>query len=76
MSKTFREPDFCKGEIELRFEDDIVCIYATPRGLEKIVDFCQELIEHPNVGHIHFESYGLLTAASKKGAVAVFAKKE
>lgn len=75
MSKTFQEPDFRKGEIELRFKDDVVCIYATPKGLKKIADFCQELIEHPNVGHIHFESYGLLTPVSKKGAIAVFSKK-
>jgi len=74
MTNNFINPDFSKKDIELRYENDVVCIYGTKEGLEKIIAFCQELIEHPGESHIHLEDYGLLTQESKKGAIAIFEK--
>jgi hypothetical protein len=72
MAGKFRNPDFSKNDIELRFENEVVCIYGTKKGLAKLAGFCMELIEHPEEGHIHLENYGLLTQESKKGAIAIF----
>lgn len=74
MDRKFRKPDFSKKDIELRFENDVICIYGTPMGLAKLADFCHELIDHPEEGHIHLEAYGLLTHESKRGAIAIFEK--
>lgn len=68
----FKKPDFSKKDIELRFENDIVCIYCTENGLKKLAGFCNQLINHPKQGHIHLEDYDILTAESEKGAMAIF----
>ena len=72
MSNKFRKPDFSKKDIELRFENNVICIYGTKKGLKKIADFCFELIEHPEESHIHLEHYGSLTKESEIGAIAIF----
>lgn len=72
MEKKFKKPDFSKKEIELRFENDVVCIYGTENGLRKIAKLCNDLASNPNEGHIHLESLGILTNNSEKGAIAIF----
>jgi hypothetical protein len=74
VSKTFVEPDFRERDVELRFEDGIVCIYGTAEGMKKIADLCNWLIEDPNQGHIHLEDHSILTDKSEKGAIAIFGK--
>ena len=68
----FRKPNFSEKDVELRFENEAICIYGTVKGLKKIADFCYELINDPNQGHIHLEDYKILTKESKKGAIAIF----
>ncbi len=76
MSAAFRLPDFSSADLELRFENGIVCIYGTEAGLSQLIKRCQSLVEHPGMGHIHLEREGcpppLLTAESEVGAVAIF----
>ena len=74
MSDQFEKPDFSKNELELRFENNVICIYGTAKGLKKLSDLCIELIEHSAQGHIHLEEYGILTEKSPKGAIAIFDK--
>ena len=75
MVSKFKYPDFSNGELELRFENNIICLYGTRDGLKKLSDMCLELIEDPNQGHIHIEDYNnLLTKNSLKGVVAIFDK--
>ena len=76
MPHEFSNPDFRRGEIELRFENDIVCIYGTKEGLKRLVTIIQGLIDSPSQGHIHLESemHDFLTSESQKGAIAIFPK--
>lgn len=75
MSNQFEKPDFSRNDLELRLENDIICIYGTDRGLKKLSDLCLELIEHSQQGHIHLEECSVLTKKSLKGAIAIFGKK-
>ena len=70
----FHYPDFAGGNLELRFEDDTVCIYGTASGLRSLAELILDLVGHPNQGHIHLESpeLQLLTPESEKGAIAIF----
>ena len=34
MTEKFKAPVFSQGSLELRFEDDVVCIYGTQEGLK------------------------------------------
>ena len=74
MNRKRRKPVFEGRHIELRFENDEVCIYATRVGLERIVAFCNYLLDHPRrgAGHVHLEDYELLTKASLKGTIVLF----
>ena len=72
MPRGFREPGFETGHIELRFEDEEICIYATRTGLEKLVTFCRSLLDYRKDGHIHLEDYEVLTKDSLRGTMAVF----
>jgi len=72
MPRMFRKPLFGDRHIELRFEDGEVCIYATNTGLQKIIAFCNQLLENPKIGHVHLEDYELLTRASLEGVIALF----
>jgi hypothetical protein len=72
MSEQFRKPIFDTRTIELRFENNEVCIYATKSGLKKIAELCETLIENPKRAHIHLEDYELLTKDSLYGTIAVF----
>jgi hypothetical protein len=74
MGDAFRRPDFRTKDVELRYENGVVCIYGTVEGLRKIAAFCQELAESPAMSHIHLEDYPILTEESEKGAIAIFAK--
>ena len=76
MADTFLRPDFSNGDIELRIEDDNVCIYATDAGLGKIISFCESLMEAKGNEHIHLEDYAILTEKSLKGVIARFEKME
>ena len=72
MSNNFEKPDFAHGTLELRFENDIICIYGTQEGLQRLSDLCLDLIRCPNQGHIHLENEMDLTRNSRRGAVAIF----
>jgi len=74
MPRESRKPNFGKQHIELRFENDEICIYATRVGLERIVAFCNYLLDHPRrgAGHVHLEDYEILTKDSLRGTIAVF----
>lgn len=72
MEQRFRKPEFSKGNLELRYEDNVVCIYGTETGLRTLVDCCQRLIQDPNEGHVHLEDYQVLTPKSENGAIAIF----
>ena len=72
MTQDFRQPNFSKRDLELRFENNVICIYDTNKGLKQIIEFCNQLIEHPDMGHVHLEDYNILTDESKKGAIAIF----
>jgi hypothetical protein len=61
MGQEFRKPDFSRKILELRFENDVVCIYGTAEGLKQLADLCLELIKNPNEGHMHLEDYDILT---------------
>jgi hypothetical protein len=72
MAKEFRFPDFTRGEIELRLEKDEFCIYASEKGLIKIIEFCTWLINNSSKTHIHLEDYEILTPNSLRGTIAMF----
>ncbi len=76
MKMNFKEPDFSSGkQIELRYENDVICLYGTKKGLETLIDFCRDLIEKPNQGHIHLENNDVLTKESLSGVIAIFDNK-
>ena len=74
MDESFRKPDFSKKGLEVRFEDNVVCIYGTGEGLRKLAELCNGLVDDPNEGHIHLENLNLLTGNSDKCAIAIFEK--
>ncbi len=76
MKKEFIYPDFSRKDIEVRCEDNTVCIYGTANGLKKIIYLCELLIENPEASHQHLESHGVLTDKSLKCAIAIFEKSE
>jgi hypothetical protein len=66
------QPDFTKGEVELRIgENNVLEIYGTAEGLKKIAELINHLIGNPRVGHVHLEDYEILTKNSLKGVVAI-----
>ena len=79
MPGKFRFPDFSKAELELRFENDVFCIYGTQEGLLKLARLCQDLAANPGQGHIHLDRDHMtsleITAESEEGAIAIFDKK-
>ena len=75
MIPKFQKPNFTSGQVELRYDKDkTICIYGTKAGLEKLSDFCLQLSNNPETGHIHLEDYQLLTKNSLIGAIAIFDK--
>jgi hypothetical protein len=72
MAKKFKEPNFGNRHIELRFDEEEVCIYATKTGLEKLIYFCKSLLDNPQKAHIHLEDYEVLTKESLRGTIAIF----
>ena len=72
MSKRFIRPVFDTGVVELRCENDEVCIYGTPEGLTKLGGLIMRLVDNPREGHVHLEDYEILTDRSLIGAVAIF----
>ena len=69
----FVKPDFKQGELELRIENNEICIYGTPEGLRQLAKRCLQLVEQPAQQHIHLDTPpGLLTEKSVKGAIAIF----
>ena len=76
MDRKFVPPDFGEGDIELRFQEDEICIYASEDGLKKLIEFCQMLLDNPQKGHLHLEDYEVLTSDSLRGVMATFKKSE
>ena len=76
MKNQFVPPDFAVGDIELRFQEDEICIYASDNGLKKLIEFCQMLLDNPQKGHLHLEDYKVLTSDSLRGVMATFKKSE
>ncbi len=74
MFKKFKKPIFKDKNLELRYENNEICIYATKEGLKKLSDLILNLIANPKQGHIHLEDYEMLTDKSLIGAVAIFDK--
>ncbi len=76
MPADFRMPDFSQAELELRFEDNEVCLYGTASGLRRLADLCTSLADRQDDGHIHLDRdhfpSGFLTKESEVGAIAVF----
>jgi len=70
----FKNPNFQDKVLELRFENNEICIYGTKEGLQKLSDLILQLVEKPSQGHIHLEDYNVLTKDSLAGAVAIFEK--
>lgn len=70
----FIKPDFREKSLELRYENNEVCIYGTEEGLRKLSNLIMNLIEKSYQGHIHLEDYEILTDKSLIGAVAIFDK--
>jgi len=71
---TFIPPNFSTGDIELRVENDEVCIYVTDEGLKKMVSFFESIKEKNDCAHIHLEDYDVLTKNSMRGVIAKFCK--
>lgn len=72
MKKKFIPPVFSTRDIELRFESGEICIYGSEKGLKKLIDLCQTLIDSPQKSHIHLEDFEVLTAESLRGTIAIF----
>jgi len=72
MDKPFRRPDFKDRHIELRSSDVEVALYVTETGAQKIIELLKNMLEHPQMGHVHLEDYQLLTAESRQGTIALF----
>ena len=72
MSDKYKRPNFATGKLELRYDDNIVCIYGTKEGLMKLSEMCQKLINNPQTNHIHLEDYEILTSSSLFGSIAIF----
>jgi hypothetical protein len=71
MPTIFTSPEFGTNHLELRCEGDEVAIYATETGLNKLIEFCRELLDDRQIGHIHLEDYDVLTAKSLRGSIAI-----
>lgn len=71
MPMEFLEPDFKAKCLELRMQDQEVCIYASREGLRRLVAICQGLLERGD-GHVHLEDLDMLTEESLKGVIALF----
>ncbi len=70
----FVKPNFKDKSLELRYENNEICIYGTEEGLRKLGNLILNLIERPKQGHIHLEDYEILTDRSLIGALAIFDK--
>ena len=79
IMKKFTEPSFAGKSLELRFENNEVCIYGTKDGLEKLSAICARLaanLKDNASEHIHLQDYEMLTPKSLHGVVAVFRGKD
>jgi hypothetical protein len=74
MKKEFIYPDFSRKDLEVRFEDDTVCIYGTENGLKELIGACEFLIKNPEASHLHLDSPPVLTRESLKCVIAIFDK--
>jgi hypothetical protein len=68
----FHVPIFDSGDVELRFTDGEVCIYATPKGLTRLISVFSRLVDRSQTDHVHLVDYELLTASSLPGVIGVF----
>ena len=72
----FKKPDFRNRSLELRVENNEICIYGTKDGLHILMKLIQALIDKPQKGHVHLEDYELLTEKSLVGVVGIFKTSE
>ena len=72
MNAEFAEPAFNDRGLELRCENNEVCIYGTEEGLRRLSGLILHLIGRPGPGHLHPEDYELLTKESLIGTLAIF----
>lgn len=72
MSGDFLKPDFKKRSIETQYRNGEVNIYASKKGLEKLIEFANKLLGKPSIGHIHLEDYEVLTKESLITTIALF----
>jgi hypothetical protein len=70
----FKKPNFKDKDLELRFENNEVCIYGTKEGFQKLSDLILNLVAKPKQGHIHLKDYNLLAKDSFEGVIAIFEK--
>ncbi len=73
--KPFHPPTFADGDVEFRFEEGEVCIYATTAGLGKLRDLMLLLARRDVTTHLHLEDYQVLTSASLPAVIAVLAER-
>lgn len=74
MKKEFIYPDFSKKDLEVRFENDVVCIYGTENGLKELIRISEFLIDNPEASHLHLDAPPVLTKESLKCVIAIFDK--
>ena len=73
--KPFVHPVFGGKCLELRCTDGEVCIYGNREGMRRLSELCLRLAAatgNQETEHVHLEDYEVLTAASLRGAIAVF----
>ncbi len=70
----FIKPDFRLNSLELRCENNEVCLYGTKEGLKKLANLILSIANDTKTTHIHLEDYDFLTPNSLAGAVAIFEK--
>lgn len=69
---TFIKPVFDGKGLELRFDNNEVCIYGTKEGLRKLADIISSVANGSVGNHVHLEDRNLLTDISLIGAIALF----
>ena len=70
----FKKPEFKENILELRSENNKVCIYGTKEGLEKLSNLISKIIAEPNRGSIYLEDHYFLTDNSLSGVIGIFEK--
>ena len=75
MSEKFIKPEFSKGNLEFRVENDEVSIYGNTEGLTWLAQKCLVLVDRKKQQHLHLEEYHVLTPKSNRAVIALFPDK-